>query len=118
MILNAIYDMGSGEDEDEKVRLFKVGDLVRLSPHLFPPEVGSTSYYSIVPMKEDVIGIVTSLKDPMKWLNDYDIPKYIGEGPLNITLQYYEIMWLDGMHPTAEKHYDLELVSAAVTGSR
>ena len=110
--------MGDSEEEEEDIRLFKVGDLVRLSPHLFPPEVGSTAYYSVVPMKEDVIGIVISLKDPLKWINDYEIPTYIGEGPLGVTLQYYEVMWLDGMHPTAEKHYDLELVSAAVTGSR
>jgi len=110
--------MGDSEEEEEDIRLFKVGDLVRLSPHLFPPEVGSTAYYSVVPMKEDVIGIVISLKDPLKWISDYEIPTYIGEGPLGVTLQYYEVMWLDGMHPTSEKHYDLQLVSAAVTGSR
>tara|TARA_Y100001973_G_C5188064_1_gene329145 strand:+ start:575 stop:907 length:333 start_codon:yes stop_codon:yes gene_type:complete len=110
--------MGRDEEDEESIRLFQVGDLVRLSPHLFPPEVGSTAYYSVVPMREDVIGIVISIKEPLRWLGEYEIPKYIGDGPLTVTLQYYEVMWLDGMHPTAEKHYDLELVSAAVSGSR
>jgi hypothetical protein len=107
---------------DEPPHTYQVGDLVRLSSHLFPPETGSTSYYSIVPMKENVFGVIIAIKEPLKSLNSWSRSRvqssYDGYVPPSYITQYYEIIWLDVMGATTEKHYDLELVSAAITGSK
>ena len=99
---------------------YRVGDLVRLSSHLFPPEVGSTSYYSIVPMKENVFGVIVKVKSPLHGLNSFGRSRLPDDGyvPPSYITQYYEVVWIDAMGTTTEKHYDLELVSSAVTGSR
>ena len=108
------------EDYLDPPHPLQVGDLVKLSSHLFPPEVGSTSYYSIVPMKENVYGVIVCVKSPLHGLNSWGKSRLPNDGyiPPSYITQYYEVVWFDAMGATTEKHYDLELVSSAATGSR
>lgn len=121
-----IYFMSIGDDNenelppieayesDEEENMLQVGDLVRFSSHLFPPEVGSTHYYSVGPTaSENICGIVIRIKEQLL-VDDHG---YLGNyfvGHVSLRCQYYEVWWLDGKGVTAEKHYDLELIS---TGS-
>lgn len=103
-------------ESEELENMLQVGDLVRFSSHLFPPEVGSTSYYSVSSMSENICGIVMSIKDQLT-VDDHG---YLGNyfvGSVSLRCQYYEVWWLDGKGVTAEKHYDLELLSSP-TGSQ
>ena len=98
------------EDEEDASSL-QVGDLVRFSAHLFPPEAGSTTYYAIGDINEHTCGIIVRIQEPLL----LDDQGYLGDyfvGHVSLRCQYYEVWWLDGKGITAEKHYDLELLSS------
>lgn len=92
--------------------MYQVGDLVRFSSHLFPPEVGSTTYYSIDSISEHVTGIILRIKDQLL-VDDHGYMSGYFVGQVSLSCQYYEVWWLDGKGITAEKHYDLELLSSS-----